>query len=123
MLIECQYMSNICQTQMKGKWNNKTNKRNKRKQEKGPRGVSRSESSKTLSLRIRRFEYFEHHVISRDRQSVSNSKVRRLQKLFGGFMRGFPLQYRRYLSLLSIWLPDIHFSNTILTANHGPVSS
>ena len=29
MLIECQYMSNICQTQMKGKWNNGTNKRNK----------------------------------------------------------------------------------------------
>src|SRR6266498_99862 len=26
MLIECQYMSNICQTQMKGKLNNETNK-------------------------------------------------------------------------------------------------
>ena len=30
MLIECQYMSNICQTQMKGKWDNETNKRNER---------------------------------------------------------------------------------------------
>ncbi len=47
MSIEYQYMSNICQTQTKGKQNNETNKRNKRKQEKGPRGVSRSEGSKT----------------------------------------------------------------------------
>src|SRR6266545_4183191 len=66
MSIECQYMSNICQTQMKGKQNNKTNKRNKRKQEKGPRGVSRSEGSKTLSSRVRRFEDFECHTTSHD---------------------------------------------------------
>ena len=31
MSIECQYMSNICQTQMKDKQNNETNKRNKGK--------------------------------------------------------------------------------------------
>src|SRR6266540_3682733 len=66
MSIECQYMSNICQTQTKGKWNNETNKRNKRKQEKGPRGVSRSEGSKISSSRVRRFEDFEHHMSSRD---------------------------------------------------------
>src|SRR6266540_3081488 len=83
MSIECQYMSNICQTQMKGKWNNETNRRNKRKQEKGPRGVSRSEDSKTLSSRVRRFEDFKHHILmqhhktSRDRQSVSNLKTLR----------------------------------------------
>src|SRR6266508_5580520 len=66
MLIEYQYMSNICQTQMEDKWNSKTNKRNKREQEKGPRGVSRSEGSKTLSLRVRRFKDFEHHATSCD---------------------------------------------------------
>src|SRR6266540_6829421 len=66
MSIECQYMSNICQTQTRGKWNNETNKRNKRKQEKGPRGVPRSEGLKTLSLRVRRFKDFKRHVISQD---------------------------------------------------------
>src|SRR6266542_3465537 len=94
MLIKCQYMSNICQTQTKGKQNNETNKRNKRIQEKGPRGVSRSKGSKTSSSRVRRFEDFECHTTSRDitRQTNSNSKVRRLWKLFSGFVRGFPLQ-------------------------------
>ena len=66
MSIKCQYMSNIYQTQMKGKQNNETNKRNKRKQEKGPRGVSRSKGSKTLSLRVRRFEDFKCHATSWD---------------------------------------------------------
>ncbi len=47
MSIECQYMSNICQIQTKGKQDNETNKRNKRAQEKGPRGASRSKGSKT----------------------------------------------------------------------------
>src|SRR6266545_4977823 len=103
MSIECQYMSNICQTQTKGKQNNETNKRNKRKQEKGPRGVSRSEGSKTSSSRVRRFEDFECHARSRDitRQmkcielegSKASKIVQRLRKLFGGFVRGFPLQY------------------------------
>ncbi len=64
MLIKYQYMSNICQTQMKDKWNNKTDERNKREQEKGSRGVSRSEGSKTLSSRVRRFEDFERHATS-----------------------------------------------------------
>src|SRR6266545_2008417 len=92
MSIECQYMSNICQTQMKGKQNNKTNKRNKRKQDKGPRGVSRSEDSKTLSSRVRRFKDFKYYTISRDvtRQtkclqlegSKASKIVQRLQKLF-----------------------------------------
>src|SRR6266540_3913788 len=66
MSIECQYISNICQTQMKGKQNNKTNKKNKSKQEKGPRSVSRSKGSKASSSRIRRFKDFEHHTTSRD---------------------------------------------------------
>src|SRR6266545_3976902 len=103
MSIECQYMSNICQTQTKGKWDNKTNRRNKREQEKGPRGVSRSEGSKTSSSRVRRFEDFEHHATSCDimRQmkclklegSKASKIVQRLQKLFSGFMRGFPLHH------------------------------
>src|SRR6266498_1572006 len=66
MSIECQYMSNVCQTQMKGKQDNETNKRNKRKQEKGPRGASRSKGLKTLSLRVRQFEDLEYHAISRN---------------------------------------------------------
>src|SRR6266545_6266863 len=92
MSIECQYMSNICQAQAKGEQDNKTNRRNKREQEKGPRGASRSKGSKALSLRVRRFKDFEYHTTSRDRRSVSNLKVQRLRKLFGGFMRSFPLQ-------------------------------
>ena len=35
LLITSQYMSNIYQTQMKGKQNNKTNKRNKENRRKG----------------------------------------------------------------------------------------
>ena len=75
MSIKCQYMSNVCQAQMKGEWDNETNKRNKREQEKGPRGASRSKGSKASSLRIRRFEDFECYVMLQDRRSVSNSKV------------------------------------------------
>ncbi len=99
MSIYVKYMSNT----NKGKWNNETNKRNKRKQKKEPRGVSRSEGLKTLSLRIRRFKDFEHHVTLWDvtRQikclelkGLKTSKiVRRLRKLFSGFMRGFSLQW------------------------------
>src|SRR6266545_1392910 len=66
MSIKCQYMSNICQTQTKGKWDNETNKRSKREQEKGPRGASRSKGSKASSLRVRRFKDFKHHATSRD---------------------------------------------------------
>src|SRR6266498_1374199 len=66
MSIKCQYMSNICQAQMKGEWNNETDKRNKREQEKGPRSASRSKGSKALSSRVRRFENFKHHATSRD---------------------------------------------------------
>ncbi len=51
---------------MKDKWNNKTDERNKREQEKGSRGVSRSEGSKTLSSRVRRFEDFKRHATSWD---------------------------------------------------------
>ncbi len=50
MLIECQYMSNICQAQMKGEQDNETDKRNKREQEKGPRGASRSKGLKALKI-------------------------------------------------------------------------
>src|SRR6266545_679464 len=99
MSIECQYMSNICQAQTKGEWDNETDKRIKREQEKGPRGASRSKGSKALSSRVRRFKDLEHHMISRDvtRQTkcleLEDSKiVRRLRKLFSCFMRGFPLQ-------------------------------
>src|SRR6266511_1792859 len=103
MSIECQYMSNICQAQMKGGQNNETDKRIKREQEKGPRGASRSKGSKALSSRVRRFEDFECHATSQDitRQTkclkLEGSKalkiVQRLRKLFGGFVRGFPLQH------------------------------
>src|SRR6266498_1197554 len=66
MSIECQYMSNICQAQMKGERDDETDKRNKREQEKGPRGASRSKGSKASSSRVRRFEDFECHATSRD---------------------------------------------------------
>src|SRR6266542_3157864 len=102
MSIKCQYMSNICQAQTKGERNNETDKKNKREQEKGPRGASRSKGSKALSSRVRRFEDFKRHATSQDvaRQTkclelegLKASKiVRRLRKLFSGFMRGFPLQ-------------------------------
>ncbi len=88
--IKCQYMSNICQAQTKGKWDNETNKR---EQKKGPRGVSKSKGLKTSSSRVRRFEDFEHHITScnimgcRETDDVSWTR-----KFFSGFMRGFPLQ-------------------------------
>src|SRR6266511_2178325 len=66
MSIKGQYMSNICQAQMKGEWDNETDKRNEREQEKGPRGASRSKGLKALSLRVRRFKDFKHHAISQD---------------------------------------------------------
>src|SRR6266540_1017892 len=47
--------------------------------------VQGSEGSKTSNV-------MRQHKTLRDRRSVSNSKVRRLWKLFGGFMRSFPLQ-------------------------------
>ncbi len=50
MSIECQYMSNICQAQMKGEQDNETDKRNKREQEKGTRGASRSKGLKALKI-------------------------------------------------------------------------
>ena len=50
MSFKCQYMSNICQTQTKGKQDKETNKRNKREQEKGSRGVFRSKGSKTSNI-------------------------------------------------------------------------
>src|SRR6266542_2394365 len=66
MSIECQYMSNICQAQTKGQWDDETDKRNKREQEKGPRSASRSKGSKASSSRVRRFEDFEYHATSQD---------------------------------------------------------
>ena len=94
MLIECQYMSNICQAQMKGEWDNETDKRNKREQEKGPRGASRSKGLKALSLRVRRFKDFEHHATSWDvaRQmkclKLEGSKA---SETLWWFREGFPL--------------------------------
>src|SRR6266545_4019504 len=81
MSIECQYMSNICQTQMKGKQNNETNKRNKRKQEKGPRGISRSKGSKTSNI----MRHYETGEVSQTRR-------------FEGFVRGFPLHHLSYMA-------------------------
>ncbi len=79
---------------MKGEWDNETDKRNKREQEKGPRGASRSKGSKALSSRVRRFEDFEHHVISRD--VVRQTKCLKLKCLKASetlqwFHEGFPL--------------------------------
>src|SRR6266511_3332151 len=95
MSIECQYMSNICKKQMKGKQNNEINKRNKRKQEKGPRGVSRSEGSKTLSLRVRRFEDFECHATSCDitrQMKCLRLKGSKALKTLQWLHESFPLQ-------------------------------
>src|SRR6266496_254223 len=89
MSIECQYMSNICQTQRKGKWNNETNKRNKRKQEKGPRCISRSEG-----LRVRRFKGFEHHATSRNitrQMKCLELKGLKASKTLRWLCEGFPL--------------------------------
>ncbi len=69
MSIECQYMSNIYQAQMKGEWDNETDKRNKREQEKGPRSASRSKGLKASSSRVRRFEDFKHHATSRHHET------------------------------------------------------
>src|SRR6266508_2432211 len=80
---KCQYISNICQAQTKGEWDNKTDKRNKREQEKGPRSASRSKGSKALSLRVRRFEDFECHMTSWDiaecRETDEVSQTRRFE--------------------------------------------
>ncbi len=83
MSIKYQYMSNICQAQTKGEWDNKTDKRNKREQEKGPRSASRSKGSKALSLRVRRFKDFECHMTSCDimrrRETDEASQTRRFE--------------------------------------------
>src|SRR6266545_1118312 len=78
MSIECQYMSNICQTQIKGKWDNKTNKRNKREQEKGPRGASRSKGSKTSNIT-------RYHMTSQDMTRHHNTDKVSQTRRFEGF--------------------------------------
>src|SRR6266540_4176884 len=76
MSIECQYMSNICQAQMKGERDNETDKRIKREQEKGPRGASRSKGSKASSLRIRSMKTLN---IMRHHKTDEVSRTRRFK--------------------------------------------
>ncbi len=98
MSIECHYMSNICQAQMKGEQNNKTDKRNKREQEKGPRGASRSKGFKFEGQKVRRLQ--TSHNITRCHETDKVSRTQRFEgfkdslkasETLQWFHEGFPL--------------------------------